>query len=136
MSYAMLFFRLPRISCDIAMGDLEEIADDDDLYRRIVPYYIKKDGTISSAAFMTNRGKTPDNAISVEIARLTSPGECATRNGERGFRVIALAAGSARALGFAVRHDPLPDCYPHALIAGDNTRERCRELAASSRLML
>jgi hypothetical protein len=117
------------------MDELEVIEDADDLYRRIVPYYIKKDGSISSAAFMKDRGKTPDNEISVEIARLTTPVECATRYGDRGFRVIALTAGSARALGFDVRHDPLLDCYPHALIVGDNTRERCHALAASSRLV-
>lgn len=128
----MWFFKLPRTSCDIAMADLEEIADGDDLYRRIIPYYIKKNGSVSSAAFMKDRGKTPDNEISVEIARLTSTEMCATRYGDRGFRIIVLRAGSARALGFVVRHDPLPDCYPHALVAGDNTRERCRQLAEVS----
>jgi hypothetical protein len=113
--------------------DLEVIEDTDDLYRRVVPYYIKKDGSISSAAFMKDRGKIPDNEISVEIARLASPEECATRYGDRGFRVVALTAGSARSLGFDVRHDPLPDCYPHALIFGENSRERCQRLAAASR---
>lgn len=116
------------------MPDLEVIEDADDLYRRIVPYYIKKDGSVSSAAFMKDRGKTPDNEISVEIARLTTPAECATRYGDRGFLVIALTVGSVRALGFDVRHDPLPDCYPHALIIGDNTRERCHALATASQL--
>jgi hypothetical protein len=57
------------------MPDLEAIEDADILYRRIAPYYIKKDGTISSAAFMKDRGKTPDNEISFEIARLTTPVE-------------------------------------------------------------
>ena len=117
------------------MPDLEVIEDADDLYRRIVPYYIKKDGSISSAAFMKDRGKTPDNEISVEIARLTTPVECATRYGDRGFRVIALTARSARSLDFEVRHDPLPDCYPHALIVGENTRERCLALATASRVI-
>jgi hypothetical protein len=57
------------------MPDLEAIEDADILSRRIAPYYIKKDGTISSAAFMKDCGKTPDNEISFEIARLTTPVE-------------------------------------------------------------
>jgi hypothetical protein len=118
------------------MCERESIADADDLYRRIPPYYIKKNGAISSAAFMKDRGKTPDNEISVEIARLTSPEECSRRFGDRGFRVIAITAGSARALNFDVRHDPLPDCYPHALVVGDNARDRCQQLAAASRVVL
>jgi hypothetical protein len=117
------------------MAVRESIADADDLFRRIPPYYIKKNGTVSSAAFMKDRGKTPVNEISVEIARLTSPDECARRYGDRGFRVIAITAGSARALSFDVRHDPLPDCYPHALIIGDNDRDRCQQLAAMSRVV-
>ena len=118
------------------MTEGEPIADVDDLYRRIVPYYVKKNGGISSAAFMKDRGKRPDNEISVEIARLTTADECARRYGDRGFRVIALAAGSARAPGFVVRHDPVPDCYPHALIVGDNTTDLCQRLAAASRIVL
>jgi hypothetical protein len=117
------------------MTEPEAIADAEDLYRRIVPYDIKKDGSVSSAAFMKDRGKSPDNEISVEIARLTTPIECATRYGDRGFNVIAVNAGEARQLGFEIRHDPLPDCYPHALIVGSNTRDLCQQLAAASRVV-
>lgn len=113
------------------MTDVEAI-EDDDLYRRIVPYYIKKDGSVSSAAFMKDRGKVPGDEISDEIARLSSPTACATGYGDRGFHVVALRAASARELGFEVRHDPLPDYYPHALIVGENSRERCLALARAS----
>jgi hypothetical protein len=118
------------------MPDLEAIEDADILYRRIAPYYIKKDGTISSAAFMKDRGKTLDNEISVEIARLTTPIECATRYGDRGFRVIAITAGTARTLDSIVRHDPLPECNSHALITGSNSREKCHLLVSRARIVL
>jgi hypothetical protein len=111
--------------------ELVEIADDDELFRRVLPYFIKANNRVSSAAFK-KRNKQPDNEISVELGRLSSPVECAQRYGPRGFRVIALTAGSARSLSFEVRHDPLEDCYPHALIVGENDADRCEQLAAAS----
>ena len=50
---------------------LEEIADNDILYRRIPNVHLYEDGTVKSVAFQV-RGK-PDNSISVELARLTTP---------------------------------------------------------------
>jgi hypothetical protein len=47
---------------------LEEIADNDILYRRIPNVHLYEDGTVKSVAFQV-RGK-PDNSISVELARL------------------------------------------------------------------
>lgn len=112
-------------------ADIVTIADGDDLLRRVLPYFIKADDSVSSAAFK-KRNKQPDNEISVELARLSSPVECAERYGPRGFRVIALTAGAARALSFEVRHDPLEDCYPHSLIVGENNADRCEQLASSA----
>ena len=55
--------------------DVVDMADDDDLYRRVVPYFIVEGDRISSAAFKDRRGK-PDTSISVDLARLTTPIEC------------------------------------------------------------
>jgi hypothetical protein len=50
---------------------IEEIADDDQLYRRLAPAHVNPDGTVNSAAF--RRGKAFDSSVSVDLARLTSP---------------------------------------------------------------
>src|ERR1700742_289840 len=82
-----------------------EVFDDDGLYRRIAPSFLKPDGSVASAAFKTN-GK-PDDQISVDLARMTTPQRCAERAMRPGFAVGELIAGECRSLGFAVRHDPL-----------------------------
>lgn len=61
-------------------AQLEEIADDDRLYRRLAPEHIDPDGTVNSAAF--KRGKQYDQSISVDLARLTTPPQVlASRDG-------------------------------------------------------
>jgi hypothetical protein len=105
-----------------------EIADADELYRRVLPFHLRADGTVSSSAFKDRRGK-PDTHISVDIATLTTIDECLARSPGMGAGVASLRAGDARTLMFAVRHDPLPDNPAHASIAGQNDKLKCRELA-------
>jgi hypothetical protein len=116
------------------MIDVVEIDDDDELYRRIVHYFVLDDGRISSSAFKDRRGK-PDRSISVDLARLTTPEACLARAPNPSFQLGVLVAGGPRSLGFEVRHDPLPDNAAHALIEGQNTPEKCRRLAEMTRLV-
>ena len=117
---------------------LVDIDDDDELYRRIVSFHINSDGSVNSAAFKL-RGN-PDPSISVDLAKLTTPQECARRPGRPGFGVAVLVAQVPRSLGFTVRHDPNPAEDPgndaHALIEGDNDKVKCRQLAAAARVLL
>jgi hypothetical protein len=103
------------------------VEDGDALYWRLVEQFVKGDGSVSSAAFKVN--SKPDNQISTDLARLTTPQESVNRVGRAGFLLGALLANGPRALGFEVRHDPLPDNPAHTLIVGENTNVRCRELA-------
>jgi len=61
------------ISASIPMHVLE-ICDTDELYRRIPAYWLKPNGTPTSAAFQNTSG-TDD--MSVDLARLTTPEETA-----------------------------------------------------------
>jgi hypothetical protein len=109
---------------------LEDIADEDELYRRLLPMHINEDGTVNSAAFK-RRGK-PEIEISVDLARRTTVVETLARAPHRGFGLGVLRAASVRQIGFAVRHDPQPDNGAHCLIVGENTKQRCRLLAEAT----
>lgn len=111
-----------------------DIEDSDWLFRRLHPGCFKKDGTLTSATFKLRN--FPENDISVDLARLTTPIESVNRAGRAGFRLGQMQAQGPRRLGFEVVHDPLrfpemPQCNneSHTLIQGNNTMELCRELA-------
>jgi hypothetical protein len=109
---------------------LEEIADEDELYRRLLPMHINEDGTVNSAAFK-RRGKL-DTEISVDLARRTTMTETLDRAPHRGFGLGQLMAMSARQIGFDVWYDPQPDSGAHCLIVGENKKQRCRRLAEAT----
>jgi hypothetical protein len=50
---------------------LEQIADDDLLFRRLAPLHVNPDGTVNSAAFKLRGHPAPQ--VSVDLARLTTP---------------------------------------------------------------
>ena len=112
----------------------EEIADADELYRRLAPGAIRPDGTVSRVAYMRN--SQPDDEISVDLARLTTPERSLAPVAGRGFGLGALVAGYPRSLGLAVRHDPLPENPSHALIVGRSDRATCRLLADQTRIVV
>lgn len=113
---------------------LEEIADNDILYRRVPNVHLYEDGTIKSVAFQV-RGK-PDNNISVDLARLTTPQEILARARNPGTtKVGVLVAGYARSLGFIIRHDPLPDNPSHCLMEGENNKVKCKLLAEATTIL-
>ncbi len=110
------------------------ISDDDELYRRLYPTYIKDDGTVSSAAYMDRR-RRPDHSISVDLARLSTP-EATQARGGSGFRIGVIRCGVARDLDFSVRHAPEVDNRAHSLIEGQNTKQKCYELARATSVVL
>jgi hypothetical protein len=106
---------------------LVEILDEDWLYRRLHSACFRGDGTVSSAAFKTN--KFPDEQASVDLAKLTTPTESVNRDG-KGYRKLGqLQAGGPRALGLNVVHDPLEDNHAHSLICRVNSTVMCKKLA-------
>lgn len=116
------------------MGIILPIDDDDALFRRIAPDFVKKDGSVSTSAFKRNR--VPDNEISLELEALSSPEECSNRGKTPGFAVGRFVARLPRSLGFDVYHDPLPnDEYPdaanyaHCIAVGENDEVKCKWLA-------
>jgi hypothetical protein len=113
---------------------LEEIADNDILYRRIPNVHIYEDGTVKSVAFQV-RGK-PDSSISVELAKLTTPEEVLARaRNPDTTKVGVLVAGYARSLDFIIRHDPLPDNPAHCLMEGENNKVKCKLLAEATTIL-
>lgn len=112
----------------------EVISDHDELYRRLFSGHVNPDGTVNSAAF--KYGGHPNNTISVDLARLTTPEESVRRANRRGFGLGVLQATRVRQLAFDVLHDPLPDNRSHAVIAGENDRKKCRELAGATAVLI
>ncbi|HEV7241456.1 MAG TPA: hypothetical protein VGQ36_19650 [Thermoanaerobaculia bacterium] len=108
------------------------IADDDVLHRRLAPMMVKRDGTVSSVAYVKNG--QPDNEISVDLAWRTTTTQ--TLLSRPSFGIGAITARVPRSLGFEVTHDPLPDNPAHALIRGQSSKEKCRILASETRVVI
>ena len=109
----------------------EEISDSDNLLRRVLfahPNFIKPDGTIASSCFKL---KQDEAGLSVEIERLTSY-EKSIQDKSR-FRLYSINAGFIRSIELIPVHDPLPDNYAHALITGNITKGKSRQLAKKAR---
>jgi hypothetical protein len=102
---------------------LQEIADADDLYRRIHPSQVK-DGRPTSAAF-----KDPE--LSVDLARLTTPERSLT--GYPLYGLTSIVAGHARSLGQDVFHSPLEANPAHAFVRGAKPLSVARGLAQSAK---
>jgi hypothetical protein len=113
---------------------VEEIDDEDDLYRRLILTSVNRRGDVTRGAYY-RAGMEPDPEISVNIARLSSP-DATVVGGPPGCDVGVIKAGAARAIGLEVRHDPLADNPAHALILGATTRDDCSRLAEATRVLL
>ena len=103
---------------------VEEIADVDDLYRRIHPLQVKEDGSLSSAAFK-------DAEMSVDVARLTTPQQ--SLSGYVSHGLVSITAGHARSLRQEVFHAPLETNPAHALVKGRKTDSIAKNLARSAK---
>jgi hypothetical protein len=106
------------------------IDNEDELYHRVFPYFVKPDASVSSAAFMDRR-KKPLNRFSVDLARLTTI-QRALSFGPGGQRLIALKAKTPRSLGFAIWHEPEGENDAQCNVEGENTKGNCFELARNS----
>jgi hypothetical protein len=111
-----------------------EIADDDELYRRLAPDHVSQDRrSVRRNAFRVNTGYP--RQISVDLKRLTnSPLDSLQTRPTFGIGVLKV--GDVRELGFTVRHDPLPDNPAHCLIEGDNSRETADRLALITTVLI
>jgi hypothetical protein len=98
--------------------NLTTILATDFLYRRLnLKSHFRKDGSVSSRAFMYD-GK-PDEAVSVDLARLTTPHESLARETRSGWCLGELSASvPLDELGLEVLHVPLEDNFSHAEIRG------------------
>jgi hypothetical protein len=111
------------------LQDVEEVRDDDLLYRRLAPATIEPDGRVNSNAYKYNGRPSP--SISVDLARLTTPIDSVNRAGRPGFRLGQLRVSDVRNLGFAVLHRPdmVERNDAHCVIEGAASRKACRDLA-------
>lgn len=112
---------------------VEIIRIDDKLLRRVLPYHVKDDGSVSSAAFMT-KSRKPDPACSVFLERLPSSYEDAGKNRLPNQQLARFAASVTMELDLAVTHVPVMGLPSHCEI-NIETKQQCRELARNSKLV-
>ena len=103
---------------------VENIHDEDELYRRIWRDHFKPDGSVSSAAFQ-NTTNTFD--MSVDLGRLTTPEK--TAMGRFDLGVAKFSAKLARQFEQDVFHDPVPENYAHSTVRGQKSRSVRRHFA-------
>ena len=103
----------------------EKISDEDRLFRRIPPQWIKPEG-ISSAAF-----KQRPLDLSVNIARLTTPQKVLLNYPNYGIGIIT--AGFFRNLKLVIYHAPEPCNYAHAIVFGKITQSLAKKISLSAK---
>jgi hypothetical protein len=113
------------------LPEIEEIFDEDDLYRRFPGKYLDDAGNLSSAAFQ-NTGGTDD--MSVDLARMTTPETTALDN--EVFGVAMIKAGYARGQNQIVFHSPSEGNNAHSTVQGRKTRGIKKKLAESADIIL
>jgi hypothetical protein len=98
---------------------IEEIPDEDSLYRRIHRVHLRH-GDIDAAAFTNTKG---DNRMSLDWAKYSTALQARDRARDPGANAIAvLEAGRVRGLpGQMVEHAPVEDNRAHSSITGEKT---------------
>jgi hypothetical protein len=109
-------------------NDVDQISDDDLLYRRFHPTSLRRDGRITYAAYMRPKTTIPDPEISVNLARKTTPEETLAAAPPI-FGLGMLKASDVRRLGFTVRYSPSQRNRAHCVIEGAKTAKDCYLLA-------
>lgn len=112
---------------------VEIVGIDDRLLRRVLPYHVKDDGSVSSAAFMT-KSRKPDPACSVFLERIPSAYDDAGKNRLPNQRLARLAASVALELRISIAYAPTPDLPSHCEMTIE-TKDQCRQLAKSSEIV-
>lgn len=108
----------------------EKVRDEDRLLRRVLftdPNHIREDGTPTSLAFKL---KTGEDGLSVDIERLTDY-EKSILDRKR-FRLFSLEMKTIKEMELSCKHDSKLDNPSHALITGEITKPKSRELARKS----
>jgi hypothetical protein len=109
-------------------NDVDQISDDDLLYRRFHPISLRRDGSITYAAYMRPKTTIPDPEISVNLARKTTPEETLAAAPPI-FGLGMLKTGDIRSLGFTVCYRPSQRNRAHCIIEGAKTEKDCHLLA-------
>jgi hypothetical protein len=112
----------------------EVVRDDDNLLRRVIftnPSYVKPDQSVTSFAFQPRKINGLPEMLSVDIERLTTYE--ASIVDRFNYRLYALSAKNVREFGLDCQHDPLPGNYAHALIGGEISKARSRQLASAAK---
>jgi len=120
----------------------EHIDDDDWLYRRLPPIFVKPDGSISDKLFMRNseanrNKKEPDPDISVDWDRYATPEQSLALAERPTHGICALQARLPRDLDLVVTHTPDRGRgnRAHASIRGNEgprAKQRCFLLAEAA----
>jgi hypothetical protein len=119
-----------------------QISDDDLLYRRFYYKSLRRDGSLTPAAYTLPRTTIPDPEISVDLVSLTTPARTLGSVDNSLFGLGELKVGDVRKLGFTVRHQPIEENlaqgieenYAHSIIEGLKTEEDCDRLAGITRV--
>ena len=113
---------------------LQNVDDDNNLYRWIHPDHIKDD-RITSAAFK-HKDKEKTRRLSVDIAELTTPKDCLSFSNNPDTRLGVLVVGQVRNFDTQdVIHNPLPVRYSHALVVGEKPPSVCKLFARNCVLL-
>ncbi len=113
---------------------MEVVHDDDNLLRRVIftnPSYVRQDQTVTSFAFTPRKIGGIQENLSVDIERLTT--YKVSIKDRFNYRLYTLQASEVRQVGLDCEHNPLEGNYAHALITGDVTKAKARQLAALAR---
>lgn len=114
--------------------EIIQIEDEDDLYKRLPKGFVGPNKEVRSVAYKVNG--IPDNEVSVDLAKLTSPEDSVRRDRGRGFGLGTLKASYPRSLNFNVIHRPLTENYSHSQIEGNNSKALCRLLAENTTVII
>jgi hypothetical protein len=119
----------------------EEITGADDLYRRLVPDGHIRHGQVLFSAFLKRREPgekhgQPDPALSVNLARLSSPEATLAQAPRPGFGVAVFSAGIPIEMGLTVRHAPEAVNPAHTLVEGLSSLEECQRLANACTILI
>jgi hypothetical protein len=127
------------LAAELPDWPIETTDDEDWLYRRVPPVFVKPDGTLSDKLFMrnseANRNKRePDPDISVDWDRYATPEQSLARAGRSTHGMCGLQAQFPRSLDLTVTHTPDRELgnRAHASITGNEgprAKQRCFLLA-------
>lgn len=112
----------------------EPIYDQDNLLRRVIftnPNFVRPDQTVTSFAFTPRKIDGIAESLSVDLERLTTY-ESSIKD-RFSYRLYSLTALLVRNIGLDCEHHPVEGNYAHALIVGDVSRLKAKQLAGAAK---